>query len=170
MLKRILVLSIFLSIITCCPAGKCVKNCQKNALCSIEHSITYSNKGSKSEAQHGHLFINGKEIPDVFTQISCIDKTYKFYQRKQMWGRDGYFPLDEQAQIKASSAKITDEQIKKGWYTGAEKLDGTPCPWLNVQWEGGSAFVSPDKIEDMAAAENLKPIKRDNLFMLLKQK
>lgn len=128
----------------------------------IEHNVTFSHKGTRSEAKHGHLIINGSEIPDVFTLVFTGERAYKFYQRTHLWGRDGYFPAKSAKipEIKQSEAEISSESLKKGWYTGKEKLKGTPPCWVYVEWEGGNAFVSPDSIEKMAGALNLKKIQR----------
>lgn len=112
---------------------------------SIEHSITYSNKGTRSEAKHGHLFIHGKEIPDIFTLVFYREQVFKFHQRTQLWGNDGYFAI-EGAQgkiiLKESSAEIGRDSLSRGWYNGKEKLSGTPANWLYVEWDEGTAFLT----------------------------
>ncbi len=130
---------------------------------AMEHRITYSHKDTRSESKHGHLFINGVEIPDVFTLVISRDGAYRFHRRQQLWGMDGYFPAEKAADIftvKESSTGIGAEATSRGWYEGKEKLAGTPDEWLYVEWEEGSVFLSPDKIKDFVSARNLKTIPR----------
>lgn len=130
---------------------------------TVEHKITYTNKDTRSEARHGHLYINGNELPDVFTSVVYREKSYKFHQRADMWGSDGYFPVETEtpAEVKAANARITIEDLNRGWYIGKELLSGTPSSWLHVTWNGGSAFVVPEKVVEMAKALNLKKIQRE---------
>ncbi len=132
------------------------------ALHKIEHSVTYSNRGTKSEAKHGHLSVNGKELPDVFMSVRSEDATYKFYQRKYRWGKDGYFPYKEKDKtaVKKSAKKISKKELEKGYYTGKELLEGTPGNWLYTEWGDGSCYVSPEAVENMIQDLRLKIIPR----------
>ena len=129
----------------------------------LEHRITYSHKNTRSEARHGHLLINGYEIPDIFSLVIFQESVFKFYQRKQIWGMDGYFPVDKTAgisSIEESSADIGPDVMSKGWYEGKEKLAGTPADWLYVEWKEGAAFLSSEKIKNFASEHNLETIPR----------
>ncbi|MCU0822171.1 MAG: hypothetical protein MUC95_06830, partial [Spirochaetes bacterium] len=91
----------------------------------IEHRITYSRQGTRSEAKHGHLFINGNEVPALFTIIISGKEVFRFHQRTWLWGIDGYFPVEKTENactIKESSAQIGSDLLDKGWYAGKERL------------------------------------------------
>lgn len=129
---------------------------------STVHTVTYTNKGSRSEAKHGHLFINDIEIPDVFTRVISSDIEYRFYKRKYLWGKDGYFPVKESEtkQIKNTSNQITIKDLEKGWYTGKERRTGTPETWFYTEWDNGSAFVDPETVLKMTKVLDLQKIPR----------
>jgi len=129
----------------------------------IEHTITYSREGTRSEARHGHLTINGNEIPDIFNIVICGKEAYKYYQRRNIWGRDGYFPIDLWAitnELSESDKEITDKAVTLGWYRGVKRLKNTPRNWIYVEWSKGRAFVSPDKTKKLSKAFSVKKISR----------
>ena len=77
-----------IAIISALSFLSCTSSQNRDACCkeqgpnvAIKHTITYTRKGSRSEARHGHLIINDWELPDVFTYVICGDRVYKFYQR-----------------------------------------------------------------------------------------
>jgi len=139
----------------------------------FEHRIEYSSKGTRSEAKHGYLYLNGDKIGDYFTLIIYNDEAYKFFQRDHRWGKDGYFPnkaikTDEKTGV--SKEEITSEVLDRGWYEGNEKLKSTPPYWIYAEWQSGSAFVSIEKIREMADALGLKKIPRVRfLFKMMKK-
>ncbi len=137
-----------------CADGQCSLN-------NIEHTITYSQKDTRSEAQHGHLFINGKEVPDIFKTVICGNTKYVFYQRKGIWGMDGYFPLmKDENSPKISRKTINKKTLLTGWYSGKTFLKGTPSDWLYLEWDDGSAFCSASAIDDLIKSQHLKTIPR----------
>jgi hypothetical protein len=166
---RSICLLICLFLIIACASSEKRKNTNNQFIFQkIEHNITYSQKGTRSEAKHGHLFINGKELPDVFYMLRSGETAYKFYQRENIWGWDGYFKLeDELIPIKKSPEKITKEDLAKGWYTGKEKLEGTPGNWVYLEWGNGSGFSSLEAIEDLISILNIKKIPRSTGIKLL---
>ena len=129
----------------------------------IVQKITYSNKGSRSEARHGYLLYKGKSIPDVFNKIIYKSNVYIFFQRIEMWGDDGYFPYNEEIKIKDSNDNISKEQLEKGWYLGKDRLQGTPENWIYVEWEDKSAFLSLDKINPFTREFEMETIDRQQL-------
>jgi hypothetical protein len=148
-----------------------------DALCAlqkIEHKIEYSHKGTRSEAKHGYLSVNSENLPDVFTLVRSGDSVYKFYQRSNMWGMDGYFPVKEKESdksiIKESDKQIKSTTLKQGWYLGKELLKGTPLEWLYTEWKGGSAYVSPDSVKKMTQTLKLKTIPRFTGFKIMPKK
>jgi hypothetical protein len=70
------------------------------------HRITYTRKGSRSEARHGHLKVNNREIPDLFSLVAQGDRAFRFFQRKNLWRDDGYFPT-RMPVIDKSGSEIT---------------------------------------------------------------
>lgn len=142
------------------------ENCSSRSISdAVEHRITYTNKDTRSEARHGHLYISGNKLPDVFTSVIYRDRLYKFHQRTDMWGMDGYFPAEAEAcvQANASGKTVTIEDLDRGWYLGKEALSGTPCSWMQVKWDDNSAFVVPEKAAEMAKVLNLKIILREKV-------
>ena len=128
----------------------------------IHHNVTYSQRGTRSEAIHGDLYIYGEKIPDVFYLVIYKDTGYEFYQRYHLWGRDGYLPVKYllKKEYTLINVPVTEQQIRKGYYRGVQKLSNTPENWLFVRWEGGSAFVDPRSIYELIRDFDLRPIPR----------
>lgn len=112
----------------------------------VEHEITYTAKGTRSEARHGHLKIDGQEMPWAFSQIVVGDDAYRLRFRTQMWGDDGYFPDPSVPRPPESPVKISEEAAAQGYYCGSRRLRGTPENWLYVRWDDRSAFVASERI------------------------
>jgi hypothetical protein len=129
---------------------------------TLRNTVSYSNRGTRSEARHGHLFLNEREIPDVYRLVICSDRAFGFFQRRHMWGRDGYFPvkLGEDGGIVKSSTGTGSDAIERGYYRGNVRYGNTPEDWMFVKWDGGAAFVSPERITDLDRALQLKIIPR----------
>jgi hypothetical protein len=171
-MRNITLIFLILLIILFAPS---LKDKCTDALCAlqkIEHKVDYSHKGTRSEARHGYLSVNGENLPDVFTLVRSGDIAYKFYQRSNMWGADGYFPLEKSVKsgIKGSVKEIESAALKQGWYLGKELLKGTPSDWLYTEWKGGSAYVSPDTIKKMTQTLKLKTILRFTGFKMMPKK
>lgn len=126
----------------------------------IENKVKYSNQGTKSEARHWSLFINGINIPDVFNKVYCQDQLFIFAQRAAMWGDDGYFKSQEKLIIAESKKTISNEDLKKGWYIGKEKLINTPDTWIYAEWEDKAVFIDYKKINDLINELKLKTMPR----------
>lgn len=115
----------------------------------VEHYLTYTAKGTRSEARHGHLKIDGKEVPRAFSAIVFDGRAYSLRFRSQMWGDDGYHPDHSVTRPQQSTAVISAEAAEQGYYTGDERLSRTPEHWLFVRWKNQSAFVAPNRIEEL---------------------
>jgi len=118
----------------------------------IHHYLTYTNKGTRSEARHGHLVVHGKEIPWCFDRVSAAGQSFSFRVRTHLWGDDGYFPDGSPWSEKKGPAGPTPLELTRGYYVGGERLAGTPSSWIFVEWNDKdakkrSAFVDPLKIE-----------------------
>ncbi len=161
-MRNITLILCSLLVLTCASSLKEKCTGTECKLQNTVHTVTYTHKGSRSEAEHGHLFINDVEIPDVFTRVISNDIEYRFYQRKYLWGKDGYFPVSEteRKQIKTSSKQITIQDLNQGWYTGKERLEGTPETWFYAEWYNGSAFTDPEEAVKMIKALDLQIIPR----------
>ncbi len=155
---KIIKLIIFMTAITSITAYS-----QDDYKIGIIHEIDYSNKGSKSEARHGRLFVAAKkgkkEIPDVFSYLYVNDKAYTFLQRSFVFGDDGYFPSDP-VSIKVSDNYIRNDQLSAGYYKSPVKLKGTPDNWMYGVCSEGSYFFSISGIFSMIDSEKPKPIQR----------
>jgi hypothetical protein len=133
---------------------------------SVRHDVTYTNKGTRSEAQHGHLFINEIRVPDYYSRVLADGKSFIFLQRQHRWGDDGYFQEEEAKNPGRSETPVSNEQKEQGWYTGTLRLAKTPCSWLYLEWEGGSAFAAPEALSRLAEAEKLPLLLREKALEL----
>ncbi|SHE35691.1 hypothetical protein SAMN02745206_00185 [Desulfacinum infernum DSM 9756] len=117
----------------------------------IDHYLTYTNKGTRSEARHGHLVVNGKEIPWCFDRVAAAGRSFSFRVRTNLWGDDGYFPDASPWSERTARTDIAPSELTRGYYVGDERLSGTPSSWIFVEWSGKgakrSAFVDPLMIE-----------------------
>ncbi len=140
---------------------ECETNSKSNR-CMLRNTVSYSNRGTRSEARHGHLFLNEKEIPDVYRLVICSGRAFRFFQRRHMWGRDGYFPVEirEDGEIAEGSTVAGKDAIERGYYRGNVRHSNTPENWMFVKWDGGAAFVSPERIIDLDGVLQLKIIPR----------
>lgn len=133
------------------------------------HEYTYTAKGSRSEAQHGHLYIDNEELPWVFEKVVFQDKAFEFVTRSNAWGTDGYHPLTSQIIVKNSTQTCSTMQLEKGYYLNNKRLTGTPADWFYVEWTGRkSAFVSPEKVNELIHEQKIK-IKSGSSQLLLRK-
>ena len=127
----------------------------------ISHDVSYRNKGSRSESRSGYLTIEGISLPDCFSLVIVDGKSYVFLQRKQRWGRDGYFPEEDQKKYaEHSNEEISDSDLKRGWFNADGIMKNIPNGWIFVEWESGSAVVMPSKISEMINEKKLKTLPR----------
>lgn len=112
----------------------------------VEHEITYTAKGTRSEARHGHLKIDGQEVPWAFSQIAVGGAAYRLRFRTEMWGDDGYHRDPSAVLPPESPLEMSEEAAAQGYYCGSQRLRATPANWLYVRWDGRSAFVAADRI------------------------
>lgn len=135
---------------------------------SLTHYLTYSAKGTRSEARHGHLRINGKEVPKAFSCVAYGGRSYSMRYRSNLWGADGYHP-DSPARLPLeSSAPVSRTALARGYYLGSERLSGTPSTWIFVRWDKEkAAFAAPDKLPVLIRDQEISPV---SPFMPFKQK
>lgn len=125
-----------------------------------EHSVTYSAKGTRSEAQQGHLSLNGVEVPKCFTRIWLEDKVYCFKQRVHPWGSYGYWPCDPVIPPIPIQNKLTTAERQQGWRLGEAQPEDMPKSWVNVQWKDGSAWAAPEALGKLAEDQGLPVLER----------
>lgn len=128
----------------------------------ISHTITYSNKGTRSEAQHGFLTIDGCNVPDNFTFLQyglTGGRAFSFATRSHLWGSDGYWPTEARV-IPIGEGELTDAAMDQGWVQTTSQIPGIPQNWVYVEWPKGSAFVAPSGMEEMVKALNIPFIPR----------
>ena len=129
----------------------------------FKHTITYTRKGSRSESRHGQLLINGNPVADAFNIVSHGTIAYKFYQRKNLWGLDGYFPIEIPTIEKPdldSQEEFAADMLDLGWHLGNVRYKNTPQCWIFVQWGKGSAFVDAGKLDAFVNYMKLKKLPR----------
>lgn len=154
--QKIVIICIISVTLLSCLGNKTIKND------IIEHKISYSQRGTRSEALHGDLYVAGEKIPDVFFLVISRDQGFEFFQRYHIWGRDGYMRVkyDPKKEYSLSDQSISREALNKGYYLSDSKLQNTPDSWLFVKWDNGSAFVSPDSLYELIRDLDLRPIPR----------
>ena len=143
-----------------------VIGCDSKQSLIVKHKITYSQKGSRSEAQHGHLKINGKRVAAHFSYIIVNKKHFSFFTRQHLWGFDGYHPVTKKEMkttIQNSDKAITKTHKTRGWYIGSKKLIGTPDNWLYLKWGAGEGFSLFEKIPDLIKINKIPFLKRRGL-------
>jgi hypothetical protein len=129
--------------------------------------VTYSGRGSRSEARHHFVEIHGVLVPDFFSRLKYKNYAFQFVSRNYLWGDDGYVRTEEFS-LSESASPVTEEQLKKGWYQGTERLAGTPEDWVWGEWNGGALFAAPEKLREAATELNLTQLQRDgSLFPAL---
>jgi hypothetical protein len=133
----------------------------------LEHVITYTGKGSRSEARHGELRFRGEAIPDVFQWILDGETAYRFQTRSHMWGDDGYHTAYREERPAVSEQPITKDEKMRGWYEGAKRKRNTPEGWVYVEWKQGRAFADPAVLSELAEQQQLKAIPREGQMMML---
>ncbi|MBL3540013.1 hypothetical protein [Aminivibrio sp.] len=126
----------------------------------ITFITAYSARGSRSEARHHYIEIEGFLVPDVFSRLKYKDFPFEFISRQNHWGDDGYVLAGELV-VPESPSAVAEEQLEKGWYEGPERLSGTPGNWVWGTWEGGSLFAAPEKLAEAAKELKLPLLPRD---------
>jgi hypothetical protein len=122
----------------------------------VNHFLTYSAKGTRSEARHGHLIVNGKEMPWAFKQIAVNGKSYSLHFRSNLWGDDGYHPDGVVLVPEKGDETVASETLEKGYWLGAERPENIPQHWLFVTWgQRSSAFVAPGAIDKLIKEQDI---------------
>jgi len=127
----------------------------------LDEKTTFSNQGSRSEARHYYLLLDGQAIPDTYWFVHQEGRSYRFQQRQHLWGEDGYVPVKEEFKATPSDKAIQAEETKQKWYQGPARLQGTPEHWVYLEWMGGSAYADPIAIQKLAEWLKLPRIPRD---------
>lgn len=126
----------------------------------------YGAKGTRSESRHHDLEIERKRVPDVFSKLVYKDLSFTFASRHNLWGDDGYL-RSENSPIPHSPSPVPAEHLKKGWYEGRKKLEGTPENWVYGEWKDGGLFAAPEKLSEAADSLKLSILPREGSDMLL---
>ena len=120
----------------------------------------YSARGTRSEARHHYLEIEGERIPDVFSKVVYKGLSFTFGSRKYHWGDDGYLRGSD-AEVTGSPSPISAEQLERGWYEGGGILQWTPENWIYGEWKGGALLAAPEKLGWAVETLDLPVIPRD---------
>lgn len=140
----------------------CVHKSPDSAGPSLQHRISYSAYGTRSEARHGELFYRDTAIPDTFSLVADHGTAYRFRTRSNMWGDDGYHPGAPVDTFRISEEPFTRASLDQGWYSGPEKRPDTPADWVYVEWKDGNAFADPARLHLLAETLDLEPIPRSS--------
>jgi len=163
MKKIINILSI---VLVCAAITGCATASAKSGSAVVKHDIKYSNQGTKSEGRSGYLTVNNIVVPDCFNKVAADGKVYTFKTKNTTWGNDGYFPSDGESVesvFPVVNKKISDADLQQGWSEVSGQYSNVPVQWIYVKWSGGSAALSPDKIDAFVKAKSLKVIPRNNM-------
>jgi len=120
----------------------------------------YSARGTRSEARHHFLEIEGERIPDAFSKVVYKGLSFTFRSRKYTWGDDGYLRGSD-SEVPGSPSPISEEHLERGWYEGGEILEGTPENWLYGEWKGGTLLAAPEKLGQAVETLDLPVLPRD---------
>lgn len=135
---------------------------ERQRLCrGMYHLVTYSAKGTRSEARHGYVEIEGYIVPDIFVYLTYRGKTVVFLTRSNMWGDDGYWPSLEVVLPEKKGSPLTVKEKIKGWRISQDVPSDFPEDWVFVKWGNGSAFVSAKKLKNFVETMNLPTIARE---------
>jgi hypothetical protein len=124
------------------------------------HRISYSAKGSRSEARHGYIEIEGYTVPDVFEEIVYRGVGIGFRTRSHLWGDDGYWPDACVSLPEEKGPSLTAEDRERGWIVTDMTPGDLPEEWVFVKWEGGSAFVAAEALKDLVDEMQLPILER----------
>ncbi len=127
----------------------------------MSHWVTYSAKGSRSEARHGFIEIEGYTVPDVFTSLVYKGIGVTFSSRSYHWGDDGYWPSAKVAVPEVEGPSLSETDKETGWKITDKRPAGLPENWVYVEWEEGAAFVAPDRLKDFVEKMGLPLIPRE---------
>jgi len=137
------------------------ENEEPTELCEgMSHWVTYSAKGSRSEARHGFIGIEGYTVPDVFTSLVYKGIGVTFSSRSYHWGDDGYWPSAKVAVPEVEGPSLSETDKETGWKITDKRPAGLPENWVYVEWEEGAAFVAPDRLKDFVDAMQLPLLER----------
>ncbi len=143
--RRMIALAAMLVLAACMAGGP-----------GVSHEITYTAKGTRSEARHGHLFVDGREVPWVFSRVACGESSYRLRFRSNLWGDDGYWPEVPAYAPPEEGTFLPAASLKEGYFRSLGRPAGTPADWIWVQWgKGQAAVVAPDRIEQLIEAEKI---------------
>ncbi len=138
------------------------EDAQPTVLCEgMSHWVTYSAKGTRSEARHGFIEIEGYTVPDVFTSLVYRGTGVTFSTRSYHWGNDGYWPDATAAMPGEEGPALSEKDKETGWKIAEKRPSGLPEDWVYVKWNDGSAFVAPDRLEDFVKKMKLPLIPRE---------
>lgn len=138
------------------------EDAQPTVLCEgMSHWVTYSAKGTRSEARHGFIEIEGYTVPDVFTCLVYNGIGVTFSSRSYHWGDDGYWPSAMLAAPEVEGPPLSETEEKTGWKITDKRPAGLPENWVYVEWEEGAAFVAPDRLKDFVEKMELPLILRE---------
>ncbi|MBN2429224.1 MAG: hypothetical protein JXK94_12885 [Deltaproteobacteria bacterium] len=122
----------------------------------IDHYLTFSAKGTRSESRHGHLVVDGREIPWAFKQIAFEGKSYSLHLRSYLWGNDGYHPDEPPLVQEKDGPMVSPETLAKGYWLGAKRPQNIPGNWFLVTWGKNSfAYVAPHAIDTLIEEQKI---------------
>ncbi len=124
------------------------------------HRITFSAKGTRSEARHGFIEVEGYTLPDVFTEVVYRGIGVGFRTRSHMWGDDGYWPDARVSLPEEKGPALSAEARERGWAMTDETPEKLPENWAFVKWKDGSAFVTADCLKDFVEEMELPLLER----------
>ncbi|HRX14922.1 MAG TPA: hypothetical protein P5123_01260 [Spirochaetota bacterium] len=150
---------IVLSILSCSKGSSVVRGKSDGGkLRKVEHCKTFNYEiVMVNDKKQGVISIDGQQFPQIFIFVQDKDHAYLFAYDLKKSSVLGYNKTDK-IKIKNSDTKITDEELSRGWYLGSNFKVGTPLCWIFVQWNGGSAFISSEGINEIISDEPFNSI------------
>jgi hypothetical protein len=126
---------------------------------SIRHYANIVEGDSGTQVRRGHVVVNGVEVPPCFSLVVAGGSAFAFIHRARGGSAEGYYPVALQSPpYHASGKDMTDDERRRGYYTGRDRRADTPYKWLFVLWSDGAAFVSPGSLAALVKDLSLKEL------------
>ncbi len=122
----------------------------------IDYYLSFSAKGTRSEARHGHLVVDGQEIPWAFKRIAFEGKSYSLHSRSYLWGDDGYHPDEPPLVQEKGSHTVSPATLARGYWLGAKRPQNIPGNWFFVTWgKRSSAYLVPHAVDTLIKEQKI---------------
>lgn len=119
-----------------------------------DYQVIIHSPGTSKEGRVGLIYYKGKKINYNFDSLLVPVGEYYFYQSTSTKGNYGYLRKSSNTSHESVTSKDLSRRelkliIKKGYYSGQEKVRKTPNFWVRVEREGQFYWIHPEKIKHL---------------------